>query len=130
MIKIRKGNSTLTVTHGAYKNYYKHLGYEPVGVATDGENPGEENTHPHDDSQHCGDSTHLNDGEGTPDDEEGEDFSEDEEEASDDEVNLSEIPLGEMGLEQLHAYAEELGLDHEEIASKKKLRALIREHLN
>lgn len=122
MLKIKRGNSVLTVTAGAYKNYYKHLGYEPVGVAKNGENPEEENTHPHDDSQHCGDSTHETD--------EEEDFSGDEVEDSEDEADLSEIPLGEMSLEQLHAYAEQLGLDHEELSSRKKLRALIREHLS
>lgn len=131
MIKIKRGDSVLTVTAGAYKNYYKHLGYEPVGVAKNGENPGEGNTHPHDDSQHCDDSTHLNDGENPSDDEEEEVFTEDEEaEDAEDEVDLSEIPLGEMTPEQLHAYAEQLGLDHEDLSSKKKLRALIREHLN
>lgn len=122
MLKIKRGNSVLTVTAGAYKNFYKHLGYEPVGVAKNGENPEEENTHPHDDSQPCGDSTHETD--------EEEDFSGDEVEDSEDEADLSEIPLGEMSLEQLHAYAEQLGLDHEELSSRKKLRALIREHLS
>lgn len=130
MIKIKRGDSVLTVTAGAYKNYYKHLGYEPVGVAKNGENPVEENTHPHDDSQHCDDSTHLNLDESALDDEEEGAFTDDEEEeGTEDEVDLSEIPLSEMNLEQLHDYAEELGLDHKEITSKKKLRALIREHL-
>lgn len=127
MIKIRKGNSTLTVTHGAYKNYYKHLGYEPVGVARNGENLGEENTHPHDDSQHPGDSTQLNDGEITPPDE-GEEFADEEE--AEEEVDLSEIPLSEMGFDELCEYADQLGLDHDGIRSKKEMRALIRSHLN
>ena len=129
MIKIKRGDSVLTVTTGAYKSYYKHLGYEPVGVAKNSENPDQENTHSHDDSQQLEDSTQLTEDEDDSNDEEEEDFTE-EEEDSDEEVDLSEIPLGEMDLDQLHAYAEELGLEHEEINSKKKLRALIRDCLN
>ena len=126
MIKIHRGTSTLTVTHGAYENYYKHLGYEPVGVAKNGENPGEENTHLTDDSQHCGDPTQLKTDEDTPDDE-GEEF--DDEEDAGEEVDLSEIPLSEMSFDQLCEYADQLGLDHDGIRSKKDMRALIREHL-
>lgn len=126
MIKIRKGETTLTVTHGAYKNYYKHLGYEPVGVARNGENPGEENTRTADDSQHCGDPTQLKNGEGTPDDED-EEF--DDEEDAEEEVDLSEIPLSEMGFDQLCEYADRLGLDRSGLRKKTEIRALIREHL-
>ena len=126
MIKIRKGETTLTVTHGAYKNYYKHLGYEPVGVARNGENPGEENTHLTDDSQHCGDPTQLKNGE-DPSDDEGEEF--DDEEDEEEEVDLSEIPLSEMGFDQLCEYADQLGLDRSGLRKKTEIRALIREHL-
>ena len=127
MIKIKRGDSVLTVTTGAYKSYYKHLGYEPVGVAKNSENLDQENTHSHEDSQQLEDSTQLTEDEDDSTDEEEEDFTEEEEE---EEVDLSEIPLGEMDLDQLHAYAEELGLEHEEITSKKKLRAIIRDCLN
>lgn len=126
MIKIRKGDSTLTVTHGAYKNYYKHLGYEPVGVARNGENPEGENAHPHEDSHHCGDPTQLRTDEDTP-AEGGEEFAD--EGDADEEPDLSEIPLSEMGLDQLREYADQLGLDHTGLRKRSELRALIREHL-
>lgn len=126
MIKIQKGDSTLTVTHGAYKNYYKHLGYEPVGVAQTAENPGGENTHLTEDSQHCGDSTQLRTDEDTP-AEGGEEFADGED--ADEGLDLSEIPLSEMGLDQLREYADQLGLDHDGLRKRSELRALIREHL-
>ena len=123
MIKIKKGDTVLTVTNGAYKNYYKHLGYEPVGVAQTVENLGEENTHPTDDSQQLGDPTQLKIDEDT-------DVDEAVEDEEDDEPDLSEIPLGEMKLSQLIAYAEQLGLEHDGTPNKKELRKLIRDHLN
>lgn len=126
MVKIKKGDTVLTVTHGAYKNYYKHLGYEPVGVAQTAENPGEENTHLTDDSQHCGDPTQLKGDDTTADETDDEEVPEDEVE---DEPELSEIPLSEMSFDQLCEYADELELDHDGIRSKKEMRALIREHL-
>lgn len=126
MIKIKRGDTVLTVTHGAYKNYYKHLGYEPIGVAQTAENPGEENTHLTEDSQHCGDPTQLKTDEDTLDDE-GEEFTD--EEGAEEEVDLSEIPLSEMGRDQLREYADQLGLDHDGLRKKSELRALIREHL-
>ena len=119
MIKIQKGDTVLTVTRGAYANYYKHLGYEAVCVAKTSENPGEENTHPHDDSQQHEDSTQLKSDEDT--------F---EEEPVDEEPDLSEIPLGEMTFNQLCEYADQLGLDHDGIRKRSELRALIRGHLN
>lgn len=130
MIKIKRGDSVLTVTAGAYKSYYKHLGYEPVGVAKNSENFGGGNTHSPDDSQLSGDSTQPSEDEIDDEEEEEEGFTEDEdEEESEDEVELSEIPLSEMDLDQLCEYADQLGLDYEGITSKKKMRALIREHL-
>lgn len=124
MIKIEKGNSVLTVTAGAYENYYKHLGYKPVGVPVSCENSGEGNTYPPDDSQHLDDPTQLRiDG---SDSDDGEEPLEDDE---DEELNLSEIPLSEMNFDQLCEYADELGLDHGGIRSKKEMRALIRAHL-
>lgn len=125
MVKIKKGETVLTVTPGAYRNFYKHLGYEPVDVARSAENPDEENTHL------CEDSPHLED----PAQPEGDEYASDEEpfedEAeSDEEPDLSEIPLGEMKLSQLIAYAEQLGLEHDGTPNKKELRKLIRDHLN
>lgn len=135
MITIRKGQHELVVTSGAYRNYFQHLGYEPVGVVESGENPREENTHSPEGSRDLEDSTQLKIGGAAFSDEEGEELPEDSEngedveEESEEEIDLSEIPLSEMDHEQLHAYAEQLGLDHKELTSKKKLRALIRENL-
>lgn len=126
MITIRKGTSTRTVTPGAYENYYKHLGYEPVGVAQTAEFSGEDSTHPVSDSQHLGDPTQLRSDEDIP---EGEEEPADLEEVTEDEVDLSEIPLSEMTSEQLCEYADQLGLDRSGVRTKKELRTLIRTHL-
>lgn len=128
MIKIKRGDSVLTVTAGAFNNYYRHLGYEPVSVAKSDENSDHENTHPTDGSQQPGNSTQQPGGEEASDDEEEDSLTDDE--GDEDEVDLSEIPLSEMNLEQLCAYADQLELDHDGISSKKALRKLIREHLN
>lgn len=130
MVKIKKGDTVLTVTNGAYKNYYKHLGYEPVDDAQSGENLTGVVSTPHGDSHDCGDpamtkidetaeapETAENDGEGGVIEEEAEE-------------DLSEIPLSEMKLSQLIAYAEQLGLEHDGTPNKKELRKLIRNHLN
>lgn len=127
MVQIRKGHTILTVTRGAYNNYYKHLGYEPVAVAKSNENPGCDVTQPDGDSHHLGDPTQQESGEETPYEEED---TVTDEEAENEESELSEIPLSEMGSSQLHEYAEQLGLDHEGIRKKSELRALIREHLS
>ena len=52
------------------------------------------------------------------------DESEDEEQ-----VDLSEIPLSEMDFYQLSDYADQLGLDHRGIRSKKELRLQIKQHM-
>lgn len=53
----------------------------------------------------------------------------DELEDADEEVDLSEIPLSEMDFYQLRDYADQLGLDHKGLRSKKELRALIKSNL-
>ena len=126
MIKIQKGGFTLTVTQGAYRTYYKHLGYEPVDVALSGENLEEESTHTPDNSRLCGDPTQT-EGDETPPDEEDEESAD--EEGGDEEPDLSEIPLSEMGFDQLCEYADKLGLNHDGLRKKSELRAIIREHL-
>lgn len=125
MIKIKKGDSVLTVTPGAYRNFFKRLGYEPVDAHTGDEISGVGTTHPHGDSQHLEDSAQTESDEYASEEE----YSEDEDEA-DEEPDLSEIPLGEMKLSQLIAYAEQLGLEHDGTPNKKELRKLIRDHLN
>lgn len=127
MIKIKRGDSVLTVTAGAYSNYYKHLGYEPVGVAKSNENSEHENAHTTPGSPQPGDPTQQPGDEEAPDEDEESDLTDEE---AEEEVDLSEIPLGEMDLSQLCAYADQLGLDHDGIRSRKEMRKLIREHLN
>ena len=117
MITICKGEHTLEVTNGAFRNFYQRLGYKPVRGSRSVENPGEVNTHPEDE-------VHLSGVlEGSSEDEEltGEDYPEDE-------VPLAEIPISEMTHSQLFEYAEQLGLEFEADASAKALRKLIRQH--
>lgn len=124
MIQIRKGHNTLTVTQGAYNSYYKHLGYEPVGMATCHENTECENAQPPSDSQFCGDPTQPE----KPEEGEDEEFTGTDAEG-DGEIDLSEIPLREMDFDQLCEYADQLGLNHDGIRKKSEMRALIREHV-
>lgn len=119
MIKITNGSRVLMVSSGAYRNYFKHIGYKPVEETQTHENSDQENTHHTEETSGSEDSTESLESEETP-VEEDEEYEED----------LSEIPLGEMKLSQLIAYAEQLGLEHDGSPTKKEMRALIREHLN
>lgn len=122
MIKITNGRQALRVSMGAYESYFKHLGYRPVDAIEPHENPEQENVHGDPEtpaSEDSDESSEVEETSGDPEDEEPE-YEED----------LSEIPLGEMKLSQLIAYAEQLGLEHDGTPSKKELRALIRNHLN
>ena len=121
MIKITNGRHTLMVSSGAYRNYFKHMGYKPVEETQAHENPEQENAHHHEENPGSEDSTVPPEGEEAP---------ADDEEEYEDEEDLSEIPLSEMKLSQMIAYAEQLGLEHDGSPTKKELRALIREHLN
>lgn len=104
MVTIKKDQSILTVTRGAFENYFQEMGYEIVGATQTNENSGGINYPPDPESPDLEDP------------ESGEEESED----------LAEIPLGEMNFEQLHKRAGQLGIDHENIHSKKELRAAIR----
>lgn len=122
MIKITNGRHAIRVSQGAYESYFKHLGYRPVDAIELHENPEQENVHGDPETPGSEDSDEFSGAEeesGDPEDEEPE-YEED----------LSEIPLGEMKLSQLIAYAEQLGLEHDGTPSKKEMRALIRSHLN
>lgn len=114
MIQIHKGGNTLTVTRGAYNNFFKAVGYKPVRETRQPENPEEESTHLDPDPRLLEDSPQLET-----------DFEED----GDSVQSLSEIPLSSMDATQLHEYAEELGLEHEHLRTRKELKALIRQHL-
>ena len=119
MITICKGEHTLEVTSGAFRNFYQRLGYKPVRGSRSVENPGEVNTHPDEEKRLSGELEAPS--------EDGEDSGE---VYPDDEVPLEEIPLSEMTHSQLLEYAEQLGLEFEADTSAKALRKMIRQHVN
>lgn len=108
MVTIKRDQTILVVTQGAFKNYFQGMGYEVVDGTQRPENSGWDNLHPELETLEAEASTAS---EVDP-----------EEEAED----LSEIPLSEMSFAQLHARAGQLGIAHENIHSKKELRAAIR----
>ena len=121
MIRIQKGSSELTVTRGAYKNFYSKMGYTPVAEAPTPENFEEEYTHLEEDSPVLEDPTQLRT--------DPEETAESEESLESEELDLSEIPLSDMTSDQLREYAEQLGIDPTEYPSRKELRKAIRNHL-
>lgn len=119
MLRITNGSVTLTVTKGAFNNYYKHCGFQIENRAEGAELERVVTTQPNYTAEYLGDSSQV----------ENEKKSDDYEEDEDEEIELSEIPLSEMSFEQLNEYADQLGLEHEGIRSKKELRAMIRSYL-
>lgn len=122
MIKIQKGDSILTVTQGAYLNYFEDLGYRVLRATRKPDSLEGVSIQSDKDSAVSGDLSQLNitpEGDSDEFPEEGED---------EEELDLSEIPLGEMTGPQLRQYAEELGLPYEGL-KKRELRELIRNHL-
>lgn len=119
MLRITNGSVTLTVTKGAFNNYYKHCGFQIENRAEGAELERVVTTQPNYTAGYLGDSSQV----------ENEKKSDDYEEDEDEEIELSEIPLSEMSFEQLNEYADQLGLEHEGIRSKKELRAMIRSYL-
>lgn len=119
MITITNGQMTLTVPNASYRGFFAASGFHPLA-----------------DQEHVvapNDNLPIQDEE-TPESailDEETDKSEDvsEAEAENEGVDLSEIPLGEMDFYQLSDYADQLGLDHKGIRSKKELRALIRANI-
>lgn len=115
MITITNGQNTLTVPNSAYEMMFKDSGYHPLA---DEERTTDE-----------GDKI-ITEAEKTPldtlDVEENEVLDESPDEEEEAEVDLSEIPLSEMDFYQLCAYADQLGVDHRGIRSKRELRALIK----
>ena len=120
MITITNGQMTLTVPNSAYRTIYRASGFRPL--------EGEESVVAPSDTFHTLE-------EKTPEKrfsvEEKENLEEPygEEAEVEEEVDLSEIPLSEMDFYQLESYADQLGLDHRGIRSKKELRALIRNNI-
>lgn len=112
MLTIKKDDTVLTVTVGAFKGVYKSLGFRPVsGGSIKSPFTDRENVPPNG-------NTVLEDDPGTSDS----DINED----ADDEEDLSEIPFGEMNFKQLKAYARQLGIDITGITDKRELRKVIR----
>lgn len=123
MLHITNGVVNLTVTKGAFASFYKERGFHIVTTRKAGKRPGVVTTHGGSDSGHSAHSSQPK----SPEEEEAPEEDPDEEELE--EEDLSEIPLGEMDFQQLNDYADQLGVEHEGIRSKKELRALIRDHL-
>lgn len=121
MVKITNGQMTLMVARSAFHTMYESSGFRILddenGVAA----PADTFNTP---EEKAPETTIL--------DEKNEDFegtTEFVEEEPEEEIDLSEIPLGEMGFDQLCEYADQLGLDRSGLRSKKELRNLIRENL-
>ena len=125
MVKISNGTTELEVTFGAYKNFFQRLGYAILSRTGEVFTSGEETTQPDDETTQDEEiSQEDEEPTDTPDEAEPEDDYDEPEEQ-----DLSEIPLSEQDFYQLQAYADQLGLDHRGLRSKRELRALIREYL-
>lgn len=122
MITITNGHITLTVPNSAFRSIYKASGFHPLEDEEHVVAPAD--TFPTFEDETPGEDVLDEETEDLEDSEEYENESEDEEQ-----VDLSEIPLSEMDFYQLNEYADQLGLDHKGIRSKKELRALIKNHI-
>lgn len=122
MLRITNGAMTLEVTSGAFKSYFKDRGFSVLDATETPEEDGVGNYHPDSDSHEEEENSQRESDEESYED----DFEEPEEEPEED---FSEIPLSEMSFEMLVRYADQLGLNHDRIRSKKELRQLIRHHL-
>ncbi len=121
MLRITNGVTTLMVSRGAYECMYKSAGFRPLEDEAVTSEPGVDNYPPAPEMPHLDDS--AQDEEDALEDDELEDEEED-----DEPVDYSEIPLSELGFEELCDYADQLGIDHDGIRSKKELRLLIKRH--
>ena len=122
MIRITNGRITLDVSQSAFETMFKPAGFVLEGSSLSTEADGGSNTP--DDFR----LPHL----GQQEDEEEDSEESEPEESEDDEeqsVDYSEVPLSELGYNELCDYADQLGLNREGIRSKKELRGIIREHL-
>lgn len=140
MVKIRKGNLTLTVAVSSFHTTFKQAGWEleenggtktaPPAVpnkSTKVSDLGDpEQLDEDSDDTTEGDENEDEDGvtDGLTDDSED---SEESDELTDEE--LEETPLGELGFEDLKRLAELRGLDYSGLRSKKEVRALIRSNM-
>lgn len=114
MLYVTNGSVTIRVTNGAYKNFYKPRGFYTVNAPKCGEAPEREISQPHDKAGSLGN------------------FPQQKIDSPDSEVSepeLAEIPLSQMSLSQLKAYADQLGVDHEGLTTRKEFRIEIRKAL-
>lgn len=118
MIKITNGQMTLTVPNSAYQTIYRASGFHPLEDEESVIAPADTFTTLEDKTPETQISVEETDDSG--------EFYADGAETMEETVDLSEIPLSEMDFYQLSDYADQLGLDHRGIRSKKELRALIR----
>lgn len=113
MVTIRKNDTTLNVTRGAFNSLYKAMGFSIVNDAEEGHSApssvGKVITAP----------TVKNSVE--------EDYKAVNDDYFDDDDDLEEKPLSEMTFKELKQYAAALGLDVNGVTSKRELRAIIRE---
>ena len=119
MITITNGQMTLTVPNSAYQTIYKASGFHPLEDE-------ESVVAPADTFPTFGDKTPRKDI-SIEETEDSEEYGDDK--AEEEPIDLSEIPLSEMDFYQLSDYADQLGLDHRGIRSKKELRALIKNNI-
>lgn len=123
MIRITNGRITLEVSQSAFETMFKPAGFVLEGSSLSPEADGGSNTP--DDFR----LPHLGQQEDEEEDSEESEPEEPEEDEEEQPVDYSEVPLSELGYEELCDYADQLGLDREGIRSKKELRGIIREHL-
>lgn len=121
MIKITNGQMTLTVPNSAFLTIYKASGFHILATEESVSAPAD--TFPTYEDK-APEAQIYDEEKETPEDSEA-----DETEYTEETVDLSEIPLSEMDFYQLSDYADQLGLDHKGIRSKKELRALIRNNI-
>lgn len=120
MVRIKKGNHTLSVTWGAFFSLYESMGYaitetegdEAVPPVSDKAVPQSEPKNGSED-----DSDPVDDDDGVPVDD-GYD---------DEDPDLEEKPLSEMDFKELKEYASRLGIRTNGMNSKKDLRVAIRQ---
>lgn len=117
MIRITNGVQTLLVTDGAYECIYRDAGFRPLESSPAISDTGVDTYPPISEMPHLEDS--VQDDEDKAEDDEAED--------EDEPVDYSEIPLSELGFDELCDYADQLGIDRDGIRSKKELRALIKQ---
>jgi len=116
MLWITNGNKTISVTKGAYECFYKYSGFKPVEESQTGES-----------SPVVREVTDSDSYQEDPVLVSPEDSYEESEE--DEEVDYSERPISDLSFWELEQYADQLGVDHKGIRSKKELRAVIKEYL-